>query len=82
MQAHILKLWIHGDLIQSFILVVRFIMHQKQILVYFDSIMYMYNYNVHSILRAIEVCYKIQSFSKIAQNCKFSMAMFLKMAQL
>lgn len=41
--------------IQPFILVVGTIFNIKEILIYFDSV----KYNVHSIIRAIEVCYKI-----------------------
>lgn len=55
MQAHITKLQSHGDPIQPYILVVGTIFQQKEILVYFDSVMY----KIHSIVRGIEVCYKI-----------------------
>lgn len=55
MQGHITKLRNQVDPIQPFILIVGTIFHQKEILVYFDSIIY----KVHSILRAVEVCYKI-----------------------
>jgi len=44
-----------GRPIQPFIFIVGSIFRQKEILVYFDSILY----KVHSILRAVEVCYKI-----------------------
>jgi len=44
-----------GSPIQPFIFIVGSIFHQKEIFVYFDSILY----KVHSVLRAVEVCYKI-----------------------
>ncbi|KAF0747262.1 Uncharacterized protein FWK35_00024791 [Aphis craccivora] len=44
-----------GHPIQPFVFIVGSIFWQKEILVYFDSILY----EVHSILRAVEVCYKI-----------------------
>ncbi|XP_016659852.1 uncharacterized protein LOC107883741 [Acyrthosiphon pisum] len=55
MQQHLEQLKSRGDPIQPFILIVGTIFHPKEILVYFDTIMY----KVHSILRSIEVCYKI-----------------------
>jgi len=55
MQQYLEQLKIRGDPIQPFILVVGTIFHPKEILVYVYTIMY----KVHSILRAIEVCYKI-----------------------
>lgn len=44
-----------GRPIQPFIFIVGSIFRQKEILVYFDSILY----KVHSVLRVVEVCYKI-----------------------
>lgn len=55
MEAHLDKLKKQGNPIQPFILVVGSIFNIKEILVYFDSV----KYKVHSILRSIEVCYKI-----------------------
>lgn len=55
MQAHIEKFCNLGNPIQPFILIVGSIFHQKEILVYFDSILY----KLHSVLRAVEVSYKI-----------------------
>lgn len=55
MQAHIEKLRNLGHPIQPFILVIGSIFYQREILVYFDSILY----KLHSILRAVEVCYKL-----------------------
>lgn len=55
MQSHLKKLKEQGDPIQPFILVVGTIFNPKEILVYFDSVLY----KLHSILRAIHVCYKI-----------------------
>lgn len=55
MESHLEKLKKQANPIQPFILVVGTIFNIKEILVYFDSV----KYKVHSILRAIEVCYKI-----------------------
>lgn len=55
MQAHLEKLKKQGVPIQPFILVTGTIFNPNEILVYFDSVIY----KLHSILRAIEVCFKI-----------------------
>lgn len=54
-QHHLEQLRNRGIPIQPFILIVGTINVQKEILVYFDSAMY----KVHSVLRSIEVCFKI-----------------------
>jgi len=55
MQQHLEQLKSRGDPIQPFILIVGNIFYPKEILVYFDTIMY----KMHSILKSVEVCYKI-----------------------
>ncbi|XP_022161028.1 uncharacterized protein LOC111027115 [Myzus persicae] len=55
MESHLENLKKQCKPIQPFILVVGTIFYIKEILVYFDSV----KYKVHSIIRAIEVCYKI-----------------------
>lgn len=55
MEARLDILKKQGKPIQPFIIVVGTIFNIKEILVYFDTV----KYKVHSILRAIEVCYKI-----------------------
>ncbi|CAI6365987.1 unnamed protein product [Macrosiphum euphorbiae] len=54
-QHHLEQLRNRGIPIQPFILIVGTMNVQKEILVYFDSVMY----KVHSVLRSIEVCFKI-----------------------
>jgi len=53
--SHLEQLESRGDPIQPFILIVGTIFYPKEILVYFDTIMY----KVDSILRSVEVCYNI-----------------------
>jgi hypothetical protein len=50
-QQHFEELRNHGSHIQSFIVIVGTMDVQKEILVYFDSVMY----KVHSVLRSIKV---------------------------
>lgn len=59
MKNHKRKLRNHDDPIQPFILIVGTIFQQKEIIVYFDSVMY----KVHSIIRSLEVCYKYIAYS-------------------
>lgn len=54
-QQHLEELRNHGTHIQPFIVIVGTMDVQREILVYFDSVMY----KVHSVLRSKEVCYKI-----------------------
>jgi len=54
-QQHLEQLRNQGIPIQPFIVIVGTMNSQKEILVYFDSVMY----KVHSVLRSIEVCFKI-----------------------
>lgn len=68
MQQHLEKLKSLGDPIQPFILIVGTIFSHKEILVYFDLIMY----KVHSILRSIEVCYKIFHLFNLEYPCQSS----------
>lgn len=55
MQNHFQSLRTQGNPIQSFVFIVGSIFEQREILVYFDTIIY----KVHSVLRSVEVCYKI-----------------------
>lgn len=55
MQHHLQILKTQGNPIQPFILIVGSIFAQREILVYFDTVMY----KVHSVLRSVEICYKI-----------------------
>ncbi|KAL5236318.1 hypothetical protein ACI65C_003728 [Semiaphis heraclei] len=68
MQQHLEQLKSLGDPIQPFILIVGTIFSHKEILVYFDSIMY----KVHSIVRSIEVCYKIFHLFNLEYPCQSS----------
>jgi len=68
MQQHLEQLKRRGDPIQPFILIVGTIFSHKEILVYFDSIMY----KVHSILRSVEVCYKIFHLFNLEYPCQSS----------
>ncbi|KAL5239094.1 hypothetical protein ACI65C_006504 [Semiaphis heraclei] len=55
MQHHFQSLRTQGNPIQPFIFIVGSLFAQREILVYFDTIIY----KVHSIIRSVEVCYKI-----------------------
>lgn len=68
MQQHLEQLRNRGDPIQPFILIVGTIFSHKEIIVYFDSILY----KVHSILRSIEVCYKIFHLFNLEYPCQSS----------
>lgn len=54
MQHHFQILRTQGNPIQPFIFIVGSLFAQREILVYFDTIIY----KVHSIIRSVEVCYK------------------------
>lgn len=67
-QHHLEQLRNQGNPIQPFIVIVGTINVQKEILVYFDSVMY----KVHSVLRSIEICFKIYQLFNLEYPSQFS----------